>query len=362
MKLKAVCLSLKRDSPKSLALGHYTDHEHMELFLSLLEESKLERLSIRTDFWLNLEEPTILKFMETLTKLPALRELELFSSSRLAHMETFPSSHALLKLRQMAHLKRLNLEDFQITASHQSFLTCLAKGLEHHSSLQTVILTNFFANDHTNNSVNILDQLFSSLASIPNLSHLEVTGCGSTALLGQTRSLLSPDNVAGILSTLTCLETLTLDFLHFDDSHFSALSEPLERHPNLQTLRLNYHRMSSAGLKSILRSLQINTSVQELSLRSMSEIGDEGFGVAKGMLQDYNYHLKSLSLTATPSQQAELDLYLRLNQVGRGLLRNPSVKPNQWIEVLEACSEDVDVTRHLLCEVPELFRVTKEPR
>jgi hypothetical protein len=52
------------------------------------------------------------------------------------------------------------------------------------------------------------------------------------------------------------------------------------------------------------------------------------------------------------SQQADIDLYLRLNGVGRGRLRYPNVTINEWIEILARHSDDLDITRHLLQEVP----------
>jgi hypothetical protein len=67
-----------------------------------------------------------------------------------------------------------------------------------------------------------------------------------------------------------------------------------------------------------------------------------------------NYSIESLSVTASPSQQAEIALYSRMNGAGRSLLRDPDTSMRQWVDVLARNSEDLDVVRHLLQEIPDL--------
>jgi hypothetical protein len=58
--------------------------------------------------------------------------------------------------------------------------------------------------------------------------------------------------------------------------------------------------------------------------------------------------------TAVPAQHAEIDLYLRMNGAGRKLLQYPLVTMNEWVGILGRHSDDLDVTQHLLAEVPGL--------
>ena len=104
-----------------------------------------------------------------------------------------------------------------------------------------------------------------------------------------------------------------------------------------------------------------HVTIQDLELRSLYFVADEcintnqGYTQALRMLQRHNYNIRSLSVnTATKLQQEQLDLYLRLNIAGRKELRNPAMALADWIPILEKNSHDVDVTRHLLQELPAL--------
>ena len=65
-------------------------------------------------------------------------------------------------------------------------------------------------------------------------------------------------------------------------------------------------------------------------------------------------------MTASPLQQAQIDLFVRMNGAGRGRLRDPNVSLSEWVEVLAKSSEDVDVVRHLLQEIPGLCHAAAE--
>ncbi|KAL3899586.1 MAG: hypothetical protein SGARI_006424 [Bacillariaceae sp.] len=184
---------------------------------------------------------------------------------------------------------------------------------------------------------------------MPALKTLELTGCGSHALIGRARRLVSTEALAAILDSPT-LSRLHLSFLEFNDHHFEALIGQLARNTTLTNLALDYHNLDSRGFKAMMLAMEDNTCVKSLSLRSLRDIGLDGFAQAMLMLQ-YNYTVETLSVTASPSQQAEIDLYLRMNGAGRGKLRDPSVTMNEWVEVLARHSNDLDVTRHLLQEV-----------
>jgi hypothetical protein len=317
-----------------------------------LEQSLVRSIFFSTDFLMQMEEETVLKFFSALgNRVSALQELNIQSSSRF-HIEIIPGE-ALLPLRHNHNLLKLEFQDMQVTASHKDFIDSLAQMLENHPSLTTIVLPNFFANDYTNTTPNILDGLLQSSVTMPSLRTLELTGCGSQALCGQTPiPLASPSTVSALLDCTT-LERLQLSFLEFDDTHFDALVGKLARNTTLTNLALDYHNLTSPGFKSMMLAMEDNTAIKTLSLRSLRDIGLDGFAQVMLMMQ-YNFTVETLSVTASPSQQAEIDLYLRMNGAGRGLLRDPSVTMNEWIEILARHSDDLDVTRHLLQEVPGL--------
>jgi hypothetical protein len=355
MKLKAITISLKQKGfPKHLTLGACNDADkEMEVFLKVLQKSKLERICVRTDFLTQMSEANALLCMNTVASLPSLRQLDIQSSSRF-HIDIVPHQ-ALLPLRQAYQLETLRLEDFQVTAAHSDFMSSLSSAVESHPSLQEICLTNFFANDHTNTRPNVLDPLVWTLATIPNLTKLELTGCGSHALTGHAQPLLSPIALSRLLQKLTKLTTLCLEFLECQDDHFEAIASQIENNTFLTTLSLNYHQMKNAGFAVLMQSLANNLHIKTLNVRNLSTIGHDGFAHAMKMLRR-NYYIETLSVTtATPSQQAEIDLYLRLNRYGRRLLRRtPHASMGQWIDVLAKCTHDVDATRHLLAEIPGL--------
>jgi hypothetical protein len=352
MKLKAITISLKKkDMPKDLTLRACSDADkEMEEFLEILQNSELERICVRTDFLMQMSESNALLCMNAVASLPSLRQLDIQSSSRF-HIDIVPHQ-ALLPLRQASQLETLRLEDFQVTAAHSDFMSSLSSAVESHPSLKDICLTNFFANDHTSTRPNVLDPLVWTLATIPNLTKLELTGCGSHALTGHAQPLLSPIALSRLLEKLTKLTTLCLEFLECQDEHFQAIASQIENNTSLTALSLNYHQMKNAGFVVLMQSLANNLHIKTLNLRNLSTISHDGFAPAIKMLRR-NYYIETLSVTtATPSQQAEIDLYLRLNLYGRRLLRNPHASMRQWIDVLAKCTHDVDATRHLLAEIP----------
>ena len=324
----------------------------MKNFVKVLKASKISQLCIRTDFWLEMSEANIFLFMNALPSMPALKNLEIQSSSRF-HIDIVPPK-AFLPLRQAARLETLLLEDFQVTAAHAEFINSLAFVMESHTSLKHITLNNFFASDYTNSRPHVLDPLVWSLSTIPNLVHLELTGCGSSFLVGPAQPLVSPVALSRLLQK-NRLEVLCLEFLELNDDHLEAMAQQFASMDcRLHHVALNYHKMGPHGFRSLMKYMASNASVKSLSLRALCEIGSEGFLQAMTMLQ-HNYTIESLCVTATPAQQAELDLHLRLNGAGRSLLRNPQVTMEQWVHVLAKCNHDVDVTRHLLPAIPGLL-------
>lgn len=356
LKLKKLLQRLQGETPPpevTLDASYSDADQEMDAFLkSLFDCGVVRSVSFSTDFLMCMEDETVIKFLTALGDLSSLEELSIKSSSRF-HIESIPA-HGLLPLRKATHLRKLEFQDMQVTAEHQAFLHALAKTLERHSSLQVVKAQNLFANDHTNASPDILDPLLISLSTMPALVDLELTGCGSHALSGQVVPLLSTSALKSLLSHPK-LETLELSFLELSDDSFAQLVPELSANSSLTTLALDYHNLQCPGFKSMMKAMEENVTIKSLSLRSLRDIGPDGFAQAMRMLQ-LNYTVETLSVTTSPSQQAEINLYLRMNAAGRRLLRAHKVSASEWIEILARHSDDIDLVRHLLSEVPVLFQ------
>lgn len=356
MKLKAICKTLAgEECPRKLQLTSCSDGEKfIDSFLaSLIANQHVKALFVRTDFLTSLSEENILRFFRALAEMTMLEELIIQSSSRF-HVEEIPPL-GLLSLRQAQSLHTLELEDMQITANHKSFIAGLGMAILRHPSLSKVTMRNFFANDWANTDNNVLDPLLDAIGTLPNLQQLEFSGCGSHALSGQDVRLLSTHALAGVvgLKTLTHLE---MSFLEMDDDHFETIADILKTNQSLLSIHLDYHKLGQEGFKSMMKALEVNRHVKTLSLRSLREISEEGFVHAMNTLH-VNYGIEVLSITASPSQQAQIDLFLRLNGAGRGLLREPSVTMGDWVDVIAKSSDDIDLVRHLLQEIPGLCNV-----
>jgi hypothetical protein len=247
----------------------------------------------------------------------------------------------------------LELEDLQVTATQTAFIAGLGKALHQHPGLVTVNLRNFFANDWANTKADVLDPLLEALGTLPKVQHLELSGCGSHALSGQDVRLLSTHALAVVVG-LPTLKHLELSFLELEDDHFATIAECLRKNDcSLESLHLDYHKLDRDGFRFMMEALETNRQIKTLSLRSLREIGDEGFDQAMNTLQ-LNYGIKALSMTASPSQQAQIDLFLRMNDAGRGRLREPTASLSEWVDVIAKSSDDIDLVRHLLQEIPEL--------
>lgn len=310
----------------------------------------MREVMIRTDFLTNMSEENGLKFFNALGQIPSLEDLVIQSSSRF-HIESIPPS-GLLALRQATKLRRLVFEDMQVTAANPAFISGLGIALRSHVSLRVISMTNFFANDWANTEPDVLDPLILALSTLPKLEKLEFSGCGSHALSGQDVRLVSPGTLSKLMG-VPSLTHLQLSFLELVDEHFEAIASQIRKNESLHTISLDYHKLESDGFRHIMQAMETNYSVKTLSLRSLRDIGEQGFNEIMTMLQ-LNYGIENLSVTASPSQHAQIDLYLRMNGAGRGLLREPTASMSQWVDVLAKSNDDLDVIRHLLQEIPGL--------
>jgi hypothetical protein len=352
MKLKTVTQRLMDESTLNevVLIASCDSETEIDPFLELLAKSEIKKIVVWTDFLSGLPEDKILDFFRVVGALQNLEELVIKSSSRF-HIEIIPA-HGLLLVRKASQLKKLVFEDMQVTGLHKSFIVALGNAVENHPSLEEVVMSNFFSNDWANTEPNTLDPLVSSLATIPNLETLTFTGCGGYALDSQKVELISIKALSGLLQH-SRLRDLQLSFLELDDVHFETIASHLALNKSITSLALDYHNLAGPGFNKLMTAMGKNKTIKNLSLRSLWNIGIPGFQQAMAMLR-LNYSIESLSVTASPSQQAEIQLYSRMNGAGRSLLRDPETSMSQWVDVLARNSEDLDVVRHLLQEIPAL--------
>jgi len=354
MKLKDAIHRLNADPDLrevSLIAASDVDTE-IDTFLHAIAKSKIRKLVVWTDFLSSMAEDKMLEFLQILPSLECLQDLVFKSSSRF-DVEIIPSV-GLLSIRSIQHLRKLVFEDVQVTALQNCFIHALSKALENHTSLKEVVLSNFFSNDWANTEPYTLDPLFFAVATIPNLEKLTFTGCGGYALNCQQVSLVSTDALAAVFQN-ACLQELQLSFLELDDLQFETIAGQIQQNTSIQNLALDYHNLAEHGFCKLMGAMETNQTIKNLSLRSLWNIGSKGFEEAMKMLRQ-NYWIERLAVTASPFQQAEINLYSRMNGAGRGLLREPGTPLSQWVKVLAANSDDLDLVRHLLSEIPDLCK------
>ncbi|CAJ1954687.1 unnamed protein product [Cylindrotheca closterium] len=358
MKLRGAIQKLTEDPElKDISLIAASDVDlEIDSFLVCLRKSRIQKVIVWTDFLSCLEEDKMLEFLQLLQHLSHLQELIFKSSSRF-HVEIIPGE-GLLSIREISCLKRLVFEDMQVTALQTGFIQSLSDALENHTSVQEVVLSNFFSNDWANTEDNTLDPLFLAMSTIPNLERLTFTGCGGCALNCQQVSLVSTRALAAVFQNASIKE-LQLSFLELDDPQFETIAMEVAKNTSINSLALDYHNLAEYGFCKLMAAMETNRHVKNLSLRSLWNIGRRGFEEAMKMLR-HNYWIESLSVTASPSQQAEIDLYSRMNTAGRSLLREPGTSMSQWLDVLAANSDDIDVVRSLLKEIPDLCKVATQ--
>lgn len=378
MKLKNLCHNLKSEEcPNKIHLVSCHDANNLiETFIEAVIASKcVKNVVVRTDFLTSMAGENVIKFFGALGDMQCLEELSIQSSSRF-HVEEIPPS-GLLSLRHASSLKSLTVDDMQVTAAQRYFITGLSTAIRCHPSLEIVTMRNFFANDWANTDVDVLDPLVDSLASLPNLNQLEFSGCGSHALTGQNTRLLSTASLGRLMGRPT-LSKLVLSFLELEDDHFETVARALQESVSLEILHMDYHRLSHDGIRAMMLALRHEnqtavkmssrtgnqpaaTTLVDVSLRSLQDIGHDGFDEVMETLR-INYSIRSLSITASPSQQAKIDLLLRMNQAGRCLLREPTASHEDLFSMLLCTKDDIDVVRHLLQEIPSLCDISARLR
>ena len=104
-----------------------------------------------------------------------------------------------------------------------------------------------------------------------------------------------------------------------------------------------------------LKRLQLNGSDDEATLTAIDDVltSPDVMGAFRHMLQ-HNYGLESLYLGypqvfSEGDWQAEINLYTKLNSMGRGrLVRDASITRDQWMESFGAVQDDLSCLFHLL--------------
>lgn len=160
------------------------------------------------------------------------------------------------------------------------------------------------------------------------------------------------------------LETLVLPCPADDLSVEScaALSKSLQTNSTLITLTLPRSNLSDDGLLHIAEGLTVNTTLKKIEVGVSKDLSQKGLDALTYMLES-NMELERLVVSsAEKSIKDKVEYYMRLNEVGRGLLlRDGNATREQWVEMLIAVIDDLDCLFYFLTRNPTLCQFANMP-
>lgn len=220
-----------------------------------------------------------------------------------------------------------------------------------------------------------------------SLEHLDL---GTNAL-----GIEGASAVRRLLETNKQLKSLCLWSCEMDAEGIMEIAEGLRVNTSLETLNLGGNRIGSDGAMYLAEVMRVNTTLRSLHLDNC-QIGPEGaFAMASVLeenktlsildilhnpigidgatsfcknLKDHNRTLNELRLDYQFTSRSKLDyddciegvnaeitLYLKLNQVGRGKMVNPNLPWSFWPSILKKVSCELDLMYLVMQEKPELL-------
>ena len=156
------------------------------------------------------------------------------------------------------------------------------------------------------------------------------------------------EHIIGMAKSLAennSLETLVLPCPSTDLSveACSAISQALQTNTNLVTFNLPRSNLSDEGIIHIAQGLTVNKTLKKIEVGVSKTVGDQGLNALTDMLEK-NYELERVVVSsADQSIKQKAEYYMRLNEFGRGkILRDGNATREAWVDILSACTEDLD--------------------
>ena len=164
----------------------------------------------------------------------------------------------------------------------------------------------------------------------------------------------------------TTLEVLNLGGNEIGDEGAKELAEMLRHNTTLQTLHVANSQIGRKGTLGLARVLTENTTLQVLDILH-NPIGFEGAAALCGVLRihnrtikelrlDYQFPTRSVEKYCCKDVNAEIALYLKLNQSGRAQMTNIRLPWGSWSTILAKVNGDADLMYLTLQEKPELLQ------
>jgi hypothetical protein len=265
-------------------------------------------------FHMSREEVTIDSVIQALAAVPTLETVSLQCSGRVQNMTPF-TADSLACLVCSPHISDLYLSRLCLSQAH---LGVIAMGVMCSNNLK---LLDLFGNNILNDHI-----ILFALALLKNKSL-------------QTLVLPCP---ADDLSVESC----------------AAIAKAIQVNSTLARLTLPRSCLSDEGLTYIAQGLTVNTTLKKIEVGVSKDLGDKGMEALTSMLEN-NYELERLVVSnSEKSVKDKVEYYLRLNEVGRGaLLRDGKATREQWVEMLIACTEDLDCLFYFITMNPALCQV-----
>lgn len=303
---------------QSTIFENFTDDAFQKILRAIRGNSAIEEVSIGDVFTGLLLPEDFRLFLSTIATLPNLKSLRI---STYYHQIDVKELAAIIRPRRESVLSSIVIGD-GLSLNCTSDVQILKDSLYQHQSLRTLGLLAIGCSmaDTTVPKLN-LDELFLSIASIPNLESIDVT---FDSLAG-AHERLSNDSIRKLLLCQT-LEEATLWGTGLDDDHIQAMLPAINRHEKLRFL----------------------------SLRRNPKISEKGWEAFTKALEG-NYTMESIFSDPTRHHN-EISFLLRMNKVGRfKVLEKVDATKSDWVELLERVQGDTNAIYYLLQNGPHLF-------
>ena len=348
--------------------------------------------SVRNRYYI---QRSMLKFMSLCSG--SLIELRLASSSVNAVNSKFSKADfldLLLQLPKDNNLQVLSVDGITFTEKRLYWRSRLKKAIQHLSKLRQFRWASCKFGSEELDSTEQTYNLAASLSKIPCLERVDFQ-CQDSDSLRTAIKLCECSNLQSLDLKLppSSSNFLQSDFFDsikahsnlkhlslkkstpFSSSDLRCIGDMLENNTSLQTLDIPV--ATGASIDPLVKSLSTNNCALEELICSVESpvtllVSEDVMNAFISALQNLNFDLKYLYIFKAEcfkevsiwgkQKKDEIDMFLRLNRVGRKRLfaaekgdnNSFSVSADTWLEVLTAAQEDITSLYYLLLQYPEI--------